>query len=80
MFKDYTNKIFCDYTAIEYDYDSHRWKCKCNTCGDIIYKRSNSLKVGQNTCKICLSDKILEEMIGSTFGRLTVLDNEANRS
>lgn len=80
MFIDYTNQIFGDYTALEYDYNTHRWKCKCNTCGDIIYKRTNSLKVGKNLCKICISNKILAEMIGSTFGRLTVLDNEANRS
>lgn len=80
MFVDYSGQIFNDFTAIAFDFSTYRWKCKCNTCGNIVYKRTNSLKTNQNICKNCQSNNILEDMLDKKFGRLIVLDNEHNRS
>ena len=66
-FQDLKGKHFGEWEVLEY-VGKHYWKCRCS-CGTIKNVHRYSLTSGaSNSCGQCKS----KEMIGKTFGRLTV--------
>ena len=76
---DLTGKEFNELSALEYDRNSHKWKCQCS-CGRITYVRSRDLRSGR--IKSCGHFNItgkLNDITGKKFGEWTVLKYAGNK-
>lgn len=67
-------KRFGKLTALEYDREKKKWKCRCD-CGNITYKTTGHLNANAVSCGC--TKKI--ELTGKQFGKLVVLGKSENR-
>lgn len=74
MIKDITGKKFGKLTVLNFDYNKHKWKCKCD-CGKITYAESSRLRSGRRKSCGCIKGyNNLKDVSGKKFGRLTCLE------
>ena len=69
-------QIYKHYKILDYDYSTGkvRYKCQCQKCGTIVYKNAYSLHNDiLCKCKTCTDNNFIEEVIGKTFGCITVI-------
>lgn len=57
------------------------WKCECSICSNIVFITTGDLKRRTNRkyCSNCMPNKRSESLIGKTFGRLTVIEEDTPR-
>lgn len=77
--KDLTGQRFGKLLVLERDYKLKKWKCQCD-CGNITYVSTSGLDAGTSSCGCLKSfqnrvDADKYDLIGKTFGYLTVLEH-----
>lgn len=66
-------------TAIEYNPETKKWKCLCE-CGNFKEIQASNLKNGATKSCGCLhKEKVQNNLIGKTFGKLTVVKDSGQR-
>lgn len=80
---DLTGQVFERLTVLERDYSRKGgtyWKCQCE-CGNIKSVTSAALRDGRQISCGCYrkEKKNLDELIGKTFGNLTVLKRDLSK-
>lgn len=79
--KDITNQKFGRLTALDFNPEQRKWKCKCD-CGKEVYVRYGDLQSGNTSSCGCLRKEktaalgksCLKDLTGKQVGRLTVLE------
>ena len=76
---DLTGQRFGRLIVIEYNKQTKKWKCQCD-CGNIKEVQSANLRRGATQSCGCLQkEKITNNLIGKTFGYLTVIEDSKER-
>lgn len=84
--EDITNQKFNKLTALSYNSEQKKWKCKCD-CGNYVYVRISDLKSNNTQSCGCLRKEttsklgksMKEDLTGQKFGRLTVIKDTGMR-
>lgn len=74
-------QIYKHYKILDYDFSTGKtkYKCECQKCGTIVYRNAYCLHHETlSKCRTCTDNDFVNEIIGKTFGCITVISKNSN--
>lgn len=78
-FRDITGQKFKKLTALSYSAKDYKWNCLCE-CGNLCLISGGYLIKGSTVSCGCVKKSLISNLIGKTFGRLTVISKDTERT